>query len=1043
MELFKLYREAHPEKKLGEAKQLLPSSADMERFAREQGLTLESVVVDETEEHSIHQVVPASSMPDDELREAHDLQKAIMKSHEEDEATDTRREDRMEELEDEMERRKLDDYAHLTDAGSTVVSPLAATNVPGSSYVSPDGATYQRPDGGSYLRPPENLPTPVSQTSAASASDAKTAKAPESNKEIPLSERPRNELPDEDLGPIPDSIRGLEKYIAEIEMIFNSRDEQLLGPWPAKKRKELLDRHGEAKSRLEELNGAADSGGDDVEFSENDRRAAHALWVQLMSRNASAGDFLAVDDAASLSSLASLVSVTRDIMTEHPNAPVFELVAKELLGFLRPVLASWHDKLANSSSNLSDADRQKFHRQLHRCRARLHGIRQALDALRQGNPYQTEWVMPDEFELEELRKEAGIPVFDEEITPPAEELKAANREVGGKFVASRQASESELCLNIDIYAEALTQTFKSAAEENDFVFALYGPWGRGKSTLISKVAGLLAKRLPQEADAPYETVFFSAWKYPTRPEVWVHLYQRLAAAAQAGSWWQKIRISLRVGLVKNGWWPLLFGFGLLALSRLQLDFAHWIFDGIGVVGLLILGSFVWNAVKTGKQMATTYFAMPDHAEKLGLQAVIGEDFKQLLEVWTRPQPAKTAESATPSTCDFSKWWPARWAMISVVALIWATLGLIAWKIHHHLPDTQAKVAFQSLPIGSVSQDGKASSEPVAAATPTLPIRIEVNAEWQGGKLRWAGTSPQNEKPQAAQPKSQGSVLFLDVLFGLIGIATPLFAFLISKRPRQCRRVLLVVDDLDRCEPEQMLTVIESLRLFLDEPEMSRRMQVAMLLDRNILKSAMLNRAEAQKLRIATDSQEDFLRQQEEKLFVVSMALPPIDGGMLNTLAKNMVQREVRQQEAAREDRSRPKAPVISTASAVESASRGQSSQPLSSKASEVRSKDAAPDDTERNSVLTEVQFSLEEQRLLVEALAEIDVSNITPRSYRAFVLRYQLVRLILQGFKTVFQPSGVISEIAGRLFVPKGGRSLSALSPEVLTAVNSVVIDDK
>jgi hypothetical protein len=618
---------------------------------------------------------------------------------------------------------------------------------------------------------------------------------------------------------------------------------------------------------------------------------------------------------------------------------------------------------------------------------------------------------------------------------------------GSKFTPRRNATNDELCLHIDVYAAAIAETIRAANHEDDFVFALYGPWGRGKSTLISKVAGQLTKRIPQESDAPYETVFFSAWKYPTRPEVWVHLFQRLAAAAQSGGWWQKTRISLRVGLVKKGWWPLLFGFGLLAISRLQLDFGHWLFDGMGIIGLLILVSFVWNAIKASKQMANTYFAMPNHAEKLGLQAVIGEDFKQLLEVWTRPQPAKPKENTTPSTCDFSRWWPARWAMISVVALIWTTLGLVAWKIHHNLSGTQAKVTLQSLPTVTVSRDGKTSSEPESAATPTPPMRIEVNAEWQGAKLRWTGTSSlQNSKPQAAQPKSQGAVLFLNLLLGLIGISTPFFAFLISNRPRQCRRVLLVVDDLDRCEPEQMLTVIESLRLFLDEPDMSRRMQVAMLLDRNILKSAMLNRAEAQKMRIAPDSQADFLRQQEEKLFVVSMALPPIDGGMLNTLAKNMVQREVQQQAAAREDRSLSTEPASSTAGAtstVGAASRGQNSPPPPSKASEAESRDTAPDDAKRNSILTEVQFSPEEQSLLVAALAEFDLSNITPRSYRAFVLRYQLVRLILQGFKTVFQPSGVILEIASRLFIPKGDRSSSTLSPEVLTAINSVVIDDR
>src|ERR1043166_716733 len=119
-----------------------------------------------------------------------------------------------------------------------------------------------------------------------------------------------------------------------------------------------------------------------------------------------------------------------------------------------------------------------------------------------------------------------------------------NSKTGTLFSARREAGSDELCLDIKAYSTAIADTFTAAATENDFVFALYAPWGRGKSTLIKETAKILGgDEATKQPGRRYKSIFFSAWKYPTRPEVWVHLHQKIAAVAKQEGLLQKLRIS--------------------------------------------------------------------------------------------------------------------------------------------------------------------------------------------------------------------------------------------------------------------------------------------------------------------------------------------------------------------------------------------------------------------------------------------------------------------------------------------------------------------
>src|SRR5207344_591342 len=103
-----------------------------------------------------------------------------------------------------------------------------------------------------------------------------------------------------------------------------------------------------------------------------------------------------------------------------------------------------------------------------------------------------------------------------------------------------------------------------------------------------------------------------------------------------------------------------------------------------------------------------------------------------------------------------------------------------------------------------------------------------------------------------------------------GVAVTWFALQLCKPHNVCRKAFLVVDDLDRCEPIQMIAVIESIRLFLDQGTMSKRLQVAMLLDKTVLENGLINRGRDWKILPDTRHGAAFARMQREKFFAAEL-----------------------------------------------------------------------------------------------------------------------------------------------------------------------------
>ena len=100
----------------------------------------------------------------------------------------------------------------------------------------------------------------------------------------------------------------------------------------------------------------------------------------------------------------------------------------------------------------------------------------------------------------------------------------------------------------------------------------------------------------------------------------------------------------------------------------------------------------------------------------------------------------------------------------------------------------------------------------------------------------------------------------------------LFIYWIPKNKVQARKIVLFVDDLDRCRPEIMLDIIESLRLILEQDEIKKRLIVVCCIDSTVLSSVMMTKY--QPLHFGRDI-EKMIKDQFDKLFLATISLPPI------------------------------------------------------------------------------------------------------------------------------------------------------------------------
>ena len=575
----------------------------------------------------------------------------------------------------------------------------------------------------------------------------------------------------------------------------------------------------------------------------------------------------------------------------------------------------------------------------------------------------------------------------------------AQRLFGGGLKLVREAGDDELCLNVEDYANAVAQLY-AGADDREFCLAIFGPWGRGKSFLMRRVDRALCA-----LDRGYRTIRFSAWKYPSAPEVWVHLYEEFAKAAFNGPWYRVTPNVIRAGVVKHGAGPLLwayalFAFGLIPLGTL-FGAAHAVamalYPAVGVIGFVLLVTIFTGVRRTKSRLSHEYLTASRHTEKLGLQATIGSDLRVLLMGWIPVRPLGRG---------FAVWYAViSAALVSAMILRLAQAGEL---------ESLAKKYFDWSLIGGMR----------LGVEIVLVIAVMSLFGWLLHWLREGGVSP--------------------------------------------RRILLVVDDLDRCKPEHLLSVMESIKLLIEDPDVSCRVQVAMLLEEDILKHAIFEKYghltdDKRATLLRTDYDADrLIWENGEKLFTAHLRLPTLAKSEVRELIETFSERrrddaEEQKKRAAREkylekqlanERLREPLSRIRTGTKTVPAEPQLGIERLEEPIyREATAEEIEKDRTEHERRIQAMQDELETiksennsapmpttqaNRVTVTAkvlevpevdaiLAALDAKtgirdNLGPRAIRAFIFRYQLARLLLNTLKIDWEPEMLAKSLVDRSF---------------------------
>lgn len=496
--------------------------------------------------------------------------------------------------------------------------------------------------------------------------------------------------------------------------------------------------------------------------------------------------------------------------------------------------------------------------------------------------------------------------------------------VGGIVRPVREAKLNEGLLKVDQYADVLADLIRTAGNDESLSMAIFAPWGRGKTFLMS----LVGDRLKNDH---YVTIHFSAWKYRTTTEVWSFLYETIFSEASKSGW----VVPVRTGLLRHGLWPAVgllltvaFSLSTIAQKSYLAQFIISLFGVFGVVYLFGSMSAVWRA---GRSLKSNYWDLPRHRDRLGLQFAIGDDLKSLLIGW---MPSSDA---------------------------WGT----AWK-----------AAFGQKPLSTVFY--------IMAAI----------AVW------WTAREAAYEKASGNLPVGLSVIFLLGLVIAVVLL--PLLALVNGVDSR--RRAVLVVDDLDRCHPDQMLEIIECLQLFLDDEEVKRRLKIIMLVEEDILRNAIHRKyREVVKVEDANSPLgHQLIGDNLEKLFLVWLRLEPLAEDELEQVFEGVCNSLIKAK------------PAMGSEENQTGGSSGSQVPPDKNSHFEPPKPPAPP-------VKKEVKGSTDQSLTEAEKIAITSMvkeirersgrNSWGPRAVRSFVFRYQLARMLLERQDIKSDPMDLINAL--------------------------------
>jgi KAP family P-loop domain len=467
----------------------------------------------------------------------------------------------------------------------------------------------------------------------------------------------------------------------------------------------------------------------------------------------------------------------------------------------------------------------------------------------------------------------------------------------------REAHGDELGLGIEQYARALATIMRMA--DGELAFALFGPWGSGKTTLARQTAPLLLNSKDFKegqnfsdsdalANGEYAVVWHSAWKYRRTPEAWIYLYKSLAdhamkTSGMLGRW----AIALRASSKLHGRAPIFLSLSAIAVAALPLPaklyLAAALASLLGLTAVLYFLSVIGGTTHKVKTLFGKHVKLSSHDDKLGMLALVGDDVRALLGAWIPETMVGSARERRDAK--------VRLALDASSAALFIALISIIWIFGLHL-EGAAKFGAEK-ELSTIQTVLSNIARPACNADLFEPTSVFCTTSEVG-------------KERTAPPENGSSVLH--VLFYVLWLCLALLLLIL---PMACRtnlpdRVMLIVDDLDRCNPDEMLEIIEAIKLLLEEPFVQQRLQALMLVDEGVLEYAIAQRFE-RLIRDRNDipqeasihdplrlMREQVITEHVEKLFACHLRVPRLEKEEIEEAVELHAGKELRKR--AREER---------------------------------------------------------------------------------------------------------------------------------------------
>lgn len=516
-------------------------------------------------------------------------------------------------------------------------------------------------------------------------------------------------------------------------------------------------------------------------------------------------------------------------------------------------------------------------------------------------------------------------------------------------------------LRTDQYASALAALFRAATGE--FCCGLFGQWGIGKTYLSELLERKLTKpEATRQADDArltqrYQVIRFSAWRYPQTPEAWIFLYETLLTAFFAQPWLVVQAARLRVGICRHGIVTLAISMIVLPVSLLSPLQVMKILDAttaatysvVGMSGLILLASTLLTVrkfISKTKHIMRRYSTLASHRQQLGMQALIGEDLRLLLLGW---------------------------------------LPVVLGRTNDNIADRGRQGASRSrfqFQRHSLFLPWKGLL--ILSAVVILILTIWVIC----------GTCNQIQI----------------ILVGFLSIAITSIVCFGAFGPRAIvrspDRLLLIVDDLDRLDPTVALSIMEALKLLVQDREISDRLQVLMLVDDEMLEAEIRLRFSGLASAGGMINDDRIVEEHMDKIFLCHLRLNPLSNDEVGGLVTHYTRIwNTPPQEGKNNDSMRQEPKIDSNNNSSPSPLRqnpslaGDNLQTPDFRADAVSTEVPLPSDSLDLRIHSSIYFSDNVVRSLEHAVRALHLTTagprMSPRAVKAFLFRYQLSRLIL------------------------------------------------